>query len=102
MYRKIALLITIFTLLSSIAFANDRKPKEGSEGIYYLDYHSYQKLVYIVDTICEQCYAGSLYRKFGGGLVSISCEKLAKRPEWKPVIKWIKKNSTKTKEFKKN
>ena len=40
---------------------------------------------YIADRLTEQCFISR------SGITEISCSKLAKRPEWRNVLTWVKK-----------
>lgn len=44
-------------------------------------------IAYKVDPVAQLCFAAIVMQ---GGLTEISCEALAKRPEWRPHITWVR------------
>ena len=88
MIKARQLTVLFFVTACFSAFVNAENPEvvnEGS-GIYRSKIegiHSYK-----VDTVTELCFAGG----YSGAkaIVQIDCNSLAKRPEWKSVITWIK------------
>lgn len=80
------LLFGFFILVS----AKDPKPKEV-DNVGDMFAESYETIngsdfYYIADTITGQCFA--VIRAInGGGITTIPCESLAKRVEWKSILK---------------
>lgn len=84
------LVLGIFlALLANHVQAAD-KPFKINDGMYYqkLDSDS-GELFYQVDTIAQQCFV-MWYYHVPGGITTIPCVDLAKRPEWKPILTWVK------------
>ena len=79
---RIAALVLFIVGIASTSLAEDRVI-QGKDGISHAlyDFGGY-RIAYIVDTVAQLCFADH------EGLVQISCQDLAKRDEWKPVITW--------------
>jgi hypothetical protein len=60
-------------------------PTKDKDGNYF---QGGEVLSYSVDVVTQQCY---VVRSYAGGIQSIPCEILARRPEWKPLLTWVKK-----------
>ena len=84
----------IFTLLIPALLIGctrgDGGINEGKNGMFWSGHDSSgaDNIIYQVDTITQTCFA--IYRGgLRGGLTNISCNDLAKRPEWAPILTWI-------------
>ncbi len=77
-----ASLILIFPLA-----ALAKPVKEGRHGIYT---QYFSTIHYVVDSITQQCYVLVYEGTDARGIATIKCENLLKRPEWKPIITWVK------------
>ncbi len=78
----------ILTQMSSIAVA---KAYQDNDGMYFGKRFKSQSglLHYHVDSITQTCFI--IYSQSGGGAITeVSCSDLAKRPDWKPIITWVK------------
>jgi len=64
--------------------AADAPMKSGNDGFYVQSWGSF---IYQVDTIAQICV---MRVPPTGPISTISCNDLAKRPEWKPIITWAK------------
>ncbi len=63
-------------------------PKTIGDGVYVqiLSTHqNFSRLVYVVDSISQQCFAALLTREH---FVAIPCGNLARRGEWRSIITW--------------
>lgn len=53
--------------------------------------NTWGNLGYQVDKVAQLCFViWKASANNAGGIATIPCESLAKRPEWKPIITWVK------------
>ncbi len=78
-------LLLILTIFSSYSLAVDIE--KDDHGMYRAEYGGEQPVIYLVDSISQQCVI--VYRYVG--VAVIDCKKLSKRPEWKSIITWAEK-----------
>lgn len=81
-------LISIFLLCAQVS--HSKGVYGGDDGMHWEEYDSTgsTEIVYQVDTVAQICFAIYVYSP-GAGVTEISCDKLAKRPEWKTIINWV-------------
>ena len=85
------LLASVFTLNVQSSFSDE--VTVGDDGMYWKVYDSIRStdLFYQVDTVAKVCLAIYQFNP-GAGVTEISCDTLAKRPEWKGIINWTENN----------
>jgi hypothetical protein len=89
MKKSRIILLTIVVVLFVANIAHAGKVKKGKQGMYWqlLDSDGGSNVMYQVDTVTQQCF--TVFKSgTGGGITKIPCERLAKRPDWKPIITW--------------
>lgn len=88
MIKAKELRVLIFVSMCFSAFSNAENPEVVNEGYGIYRSNIEDIFSYKVDTFTELCFA----RDYSGGksIVQIDCNSLAKRPEWKSIITWIK------------
>jgi hypothetical protein len=87
-------ILGILLALSTSGVAQAAKVEVMDDDMYFEKLESgYGSLNYQVDKITQQCFV--IWNNHeSGGLTTISCAELAKRPEWKPLLTWIKEPGT--------
>lgn len=80
----IAICITFLSITAALA----SEPLKANEGMYFekLELFGLGTSFYLVDTVAQQCF----FTRRDSGLVTVPCADLVKRPEWKPIITWVK------------
>lgn len=74
------------------------EPFKVKDGMYFQVVDSdWGKLAYQVDTVAQLCFAIWSNISFtgaggitAGGITNVTCANLANRPEWKPILTWVK------------
>lgn len=87
---KQSALFIVFLLMGPLAQASS--PKMLDDYIFVTENQMLGQRVdasmaYKVDPVAQLCFATIVMQ---GGLTQISCESLAKRPEWTPYITWVR------------
>jgi len=82
------ILVTSFLLCAQIS--HSKGVYSGDDGMHWEEYDSTgsTEIIYQVDSVSQVCFAIYVYNP-GSGMTEISCEKLAKREEWKKIINWL-------------
>jgi len=89
---KNILAISLILIFSPGVNAKNPKVEKSENGFYnsWVDRFFY----YRVDTVTQLCFAAEMTG--GRALIQISCENLAKRPEWVEIITWLGKSHNKS------
>ena len=74
--------ILIIVFILSGCSATEKELIDSVDSTYSVYYDHF--ISYKVDTIIEKCFAA-----FNHTIIELSCESLAKRPEWKSIITWV-------------
>lgn len=81
------LALGIFCALLIVNVAQAVEPIKVSDGMYHQQMNWISKDGYQVDTVAQLCFV-TLFQ--GQGIATVPCANLAKRPEWQPIITWVK------------
>jgi hypothetical protein len=94
MNNIIKILLITLTLVLTLGIASASDAPKGMAGMYSKNYElrGGKTLTYQVDTVSRICYA-IITDKTGTSITVIPCEKLARRPEWKALLHWSKKEA---------
>ncbi|MDO8494191.1 MAG: hypothetical protein Q7S68_02515 [Deltaproteobacteria bacterium] len=84
--KKIMLVLGLMVLgFATMAVGKDKAPKVKELEDGFFSQHFYPLTgSYVVDTQAHLCLVVK------ESIAEIPCEKLARRPEWKPIITWVK------------
>lgn len=71
-------------MFGAVSAAAEDGPKTMGDGVY-IEVLATHRLVYVVDSIAQQCFAAILTREH---FVVIPCGNLVRRAEWRSIITW--------------